>query len=135
MKTILFGSCGVLMASSASALALAGEVDVPNQFAAGTAAVAAEVNENFAALEAAVDDNAQAIETNAQAIDSNAQDITALQDGLGTAGISVRLDGVLIGRFLGHGNPRVDVNVAPRRGPGSSRLPKPSGLPTPTASG
>lgn len=128
MKTILFGSCGVLMASSASALALAGEVDVPNQFAAGTAAVAAEVNENFAALEAAVDDNAQAI-------DSNAQDITALQDGLGTAGISVRLDGVLIGRFLGHGNPRVDVNVAPRRGPGSSRLPKPSGLPTPTASG
>jgi len=42
----------------------------------------------------------------------------ALQDGLGTAGISVRLDGVLIGRFLSHGNPGVDVNVAPSAGTG-----------------
>jgi len=38
--------------------ALAGPVDIPNQFQAGTPAVADEVNQNFSAVEAAVDDNA-----------------------------------------------------------------------------
>lgn len=36
----------------------AAEVTIPNQFSAGTAAVAAEVNANFNAVEVAVDDNA-----------------------------------------------------------------------------
>ena len=36
----------------------AGELDIPNSFTAGTAAVAADVNENFTAVETAVDGNA-----------------------------------------------------------------------------
>lgn len=44
------------------ASAHAGEVDVPHTFVAGDKARASEVNENFSALEAAVDDNAAEIQ-------------------------------------------------------------------------
>lgn len=42
----------------AGEVAWAGEVDIPNVFVAGEPAVAADVNENFSALETEVDDNA-----------------------------------------------------------------------------
>ena len=53
-------------------LSQAGEVDVPNTFQSGSPAIAAEVNENFAAIETAVDDNAVDIEANTSAINANA---------------------------------------------------------------
>jgi len=126
MKRTVFFSIAGLAASAA----LAGEVDVPNQFQAGSAAVAAEVNANFTAIEGAVDDNAQDIAANAQDIAANGQDIadnsqdiadnaqniSALQDGLATTGIAVRIDGVVVGRYLGHGSPPVEVDIAPSTG-------------------
>ncbi|GAB1258252.1 hypothetical protein NBRC116494_27540 [Aurantivibrio plasticivorans] len=56
----------------------ASEVDVPNSFSAGTAAVADDVNENFSAIETAVDDNHQLI------VDLQAR-IEALENALPTA--------------------------------------------------
>lgn len=61
-----------------------GQTQVPNTFQAGQPARAAEVNENFAAIETAVDDNATDIASNTTKIDTNATDInadsTAIQD-------------------------------------------------------
>ena len=51
--------------------AFAGSVTIPNNFAAGTPAVAAEVNTNFAAVKTAVDDNDNRINTNAANLSSN----------------------------------------------------------------
>ncbi len=53
---------GAKLAVSSMLLAIANmvgsaEVDIPNTFVSGEAAVAADVNENFSALETAVDDN------------------------------------------------------------------------------
>jgi hypothetical protein len=53
----------------------AGTVNVPNSFQAGKKAVASEVNANFNAVEAAINDNAQDIQQNASDISQNAQDI------------------------------------------------------------
>jgi hypothetical protein len=100
-------------------------VDIPTQFQAGTPAVAAQVNANFSAVKAAVDDNAQQIESNTQAIgdntdqidtniqsiDTNAQTIAELGTGLATAGVSVKLDGVHVGRFIAAGRPVVELPV------------------------
>ena len=58
-------------------LSQAGEVDVPNIFQSGSPAIAADVNENFAAIETAVDNNAADIEANTSAINANA---TAISD-------------------------------------------------------
>lgn len=122
----------ILFSIAAISPAWAGPVTIQHQFQAGTRAVAAEVNANFQAVKAAVDDNAQGIadntqqiDTNTQAIDDNTQQIDAniqgvsdnaqaiagLQAGLGTAGISVKLDGVHIGRFLRQGRPAIEVAV------------------------
>ena len=52
--------CGMLvvpMAVLGIAIVYAGDVTTPNTFVAGTTAVAADVNENFAAHAAAIDDN------------------------------------------------------------------------------
>jgi hypothetical protein len=114
MKRILT----TFLLSMLTAAAWAGPVDIPNQFQAGSRAVAAQVNGNFEAVEAAVNDNAGQIETNAgqiaanaQDIGSNAQAIAGLQAGLGTAGVSVKVDGVHVGRFLRQGRPPVEVAV------------------------
>ncbi|WP_419812459.1 hypothetical protein [Bacterioplanoides sp.] len=48
----------LLLICSLTVFSQAAEVTIPNQFSAGTAAVAVEVNANFSAVETAVDDNA-----------------------------------------------------------------------------
>ena len=51
----------IVLLSSFSLPVFAGELAIPNQFTANTPAVAAEVNENFDAVEVSVDDNAASI--------------------------------------------------------------------------
>ena len=84
----------------------ADEVDIPNQFTAGSAAVAAEVNANFAAVEVAVDDNAQRV--------------VALETGLGTAGLAVKVDGVVVGRYMTFGTAGIEVDLPGAAGGGTS---------------
>lgn len=70
--------------------ALAGEVTLPNTFAAHTPAVAAEVNANFTAVKNAVDDNDSRVETlealvatlqrRLDAVDDNNSRVEALED-------------------------------------------------------
>jgi hypothetical protein len=86
----------------------ADEVDIPNQFIAGSAAVAAEVNTNFAAVEVAVDDNAQRV--------------VALEAGLGTVGLAVRVDGVVVGRYMTFGTAGVEVDLPVAAGGGTARV-------------
>jgi len=77
---------------------MADEVDVPNQFASGARALASEVNENFSAVEMAIDDNAQRV--------------VALEAALGGVGVPVSVDGVVVGRYLDHIVPSIAVDVA-----------------------
>ncbi len=60
------------------ALTANAQTQVPNDFQAGTPARAAEVNENFDALESAVDSNALGISTNISDIASSENDIQSL---------------------------------------------------------
>lgn len=101
----------VFLLAAASSMATADEVDVPNEFQSGTPAIAAEVNENFGAVEAAIDDNAQRV--------------LALESALGGIGVPVSVDGVVVGRFLGAIHPSVGVDVA---GVGTVRLREAGGL-------
>ena len=55
---------GVLLAIAVASIVSASPVNVPNTFTPGTPAVAAEVNANFAAVEAAVNDNDSRITSN-----------------------------------------------------------------------
>ena len=89
-------------------MAFADEVDIPNQFSAGTPAIAAEVNANFDAVEIAVDDNAQRV--------------VALETGLGAAGIAVRVNGVVVGRYLTLGISPVEVDLPAAAGGGTVRV-------------
>lgn len=66
LATLALGIAGL------SSAALAGELDIPNTFSTGTRAVAAEVNDNFAAVDAAVDDNDARITSNTTSIADNA---------------------------------------------------------------
>ena len=74
------------LAILATTSALAGEVEIQNEFTAGTRALAAEVNANFDAVETAVNDNHSRI--------------AILESGLASAGIGVSVDGASVGRFL-----------------------------------
>ena len=58
-----------------SAIIWAGDVTIPHSFTSGTKAVASEVNANFSAIEAEVDDNAANINTNSTAITNNSNNI------------------------------------------------------------
>lgn len=60
--------------------ALGGELDIPNQFSAGTAAVAADVNANFSAVETSVDGNAADIAILQTTIAALQADNTAMQN-------------------------------------------------------
>jgi hypothetical protein len=70
----------VLLAGGSAAWA--DDVTIPNIFVAGSPAVAAEVNANFAAVAAAVNDNAADVGVHDAAIASNAALIAALQSAL-----------------------------------------------------
>ncbi len=70
----VFFSCSVTLHAS--------EVDVPHSFTSGTAAVASEVNENFSALETAVDDNHLKIEAMQAEIDELIEQNQSLQEQL-----------------------------------------------------
>ena len=65
---------GILGSSTVSA----DDLTIPNTFTAGTPARAAEVNANFTAVEASVDDNAANITTNTTKIAANATSIQSL---------------------------------------------------------
>jgi FKBP-type peptidyl-prolyl cis-trans isomerase len=76
---------------SAGALAVAGNVTIPNTFQANTTAKAAEVNANFTAIKSAVNDNAAKITanknsaaTNKSAIQTNANDIATNKSAIQT---------------------------------------------------
>lgn len=69
----------LVMGSVSGVAALADEVDIPNEFTAGTPAVADEVNENFSAVELAIDDNAQQLTSLSNATDALESEVDALQ--------------------------------------------------------
>lgn len=108
--------------------AFAGPVDIPHQFEAGTPAVAAEVNENFAAVEVAVDDNAQRVAALETSVDDNAQQVAALETSILTAGPAVRVDGVVVGRFLTHHVAAVEVDITAAAGGGTAQVAEAGGL-------
>jgi len=79
------------------AAAWAGPVTIPNTFVANTPALAAEVNDNFSAVEIAVDDNDARITNNAAAISTNTQDIATISANYvsGNGDLSVALTGAV----------------------------------------
>jgi hypothetical protein len=68
----------VAVLSALSSIAFAQEVSVPHEFQSGQPARAAEVNENFDALEGAINSNSSAIAENLTAIEQNANAIADL---------------------------------------------------------
>lgn len=81
---------------------LAGNVTIPNTFVSGTAASASEVNANFGAIKAEVDDNDNRITTNAGDISANASNIIANTNAIsGIGGVGVFVNGARVGSFLG----------------------------------
>lgn len=77
MKSAIIVSCQVGIFLLTSALSWAGQVTIPYEFISGEKAVAAEVNENFNAVEAAVNDNASGVASNADAILHNSSGVAA----------------------------------------------------------
>jgi hypothetical protein len=69
---------------------LAGSVTIPNDFEAGTAAVADEVDENFKAVATEVNDNNTRIETNATNISDNDTRITTNTTGISTNATAIQ---------------------------------------------
>ena len=90
--TSFFITASIMVTTSAGA-----QTQVPNDFTAGQPARAAEVNANFDALEAAVDDNAQVIATLAAQIASLEATVTALQASLAQVSNNsvLQLDGLM----------------------------------------
>jgi hypothetical protein len=82
---------------------LADPVDIPNQFQAGTPAVADEVNQNFSAAEVAIDDNAADITANTTAI----ADLQASVATLSSGAVKVKANGQSIGTFLASDSPNL----------------------------
>lgn len=85
----------VVAAFILGAAAQAGEVDVPHVFVAGDKARASQVNENFSALEAAVDDNAAdiaALESADSAMSSALSANTAEVAALASSGAGMQAD-------------------------------------------
>ena len=75
---------------------LADDLTIPNTFTAGTPARAADVNANFTAVEASVDDNAADIASNAADIAANAADVATNAAGVSSNATSVSsLDAVV----------------------------------------
>ena len=88
---------GLLLLAVGSAVA--DDLTIPNTFQSNTPARAADVNANFTAVEASVDDNAADIAANSSDIQANSSDIAALN----ATGAGIRLysaDGATVGRFI-----------------------------------
>lgn len=83
-----------------------GQIQVPNTFQSGQPARAAEVNENFAALESEIEENSTEIAASASAI----KELRAAIDAL-NSGIQVLADGVPIGLWLGQGDSRPGITT------------------------
>lgn len=104
-KLIVPTACLIL---SVSAYAFAGDVTIPNQFSAGSPAVAAEVNDNFSAVKTAVDDNNSKIDTHINNADihqekyTDAEAVTAVlnADGPGSGLDADTLDGHTSSDFI-----------------------------------
>lgn len=80
-----------------------GQTQVPNEFQSGQPARASEVNENFDALELAVDANASEAAANASSIATNATDIQQNTNDIASGmngGVPVFAQGTLIGRVI-----------------------------------
>jgi len=102
-------SCLVFLGLSIASVVHAGPVDVPNTFQSGTPARAAEVNANFAAVEGAVDDNAERISTLESEV---AERLATLESGLLAGGIPIRVGNDVVGRFVTQVFPEVRVDVS-----------------------
>ncbi len=84
-STTRWAGLAILLAGSATA----DDLTIPNTFQANTPARAADVNANFTAVEASVDDNAADIAANLASIESNTQDIAALSQSVSEIAVPV----------------------------------------------
>lgn len=93
----LFIGIALAVSLGSSVRVSAGEVDIPNTFQSGTNASAADVNQNFGAIESAIDDNAQLIVTLTAQIESLEATVAALQASLDQVSNNsvLQLDGLL----------------------------------------
>ena len=74
-----------LMGTAVTGFALAGPVTTPNTFTSGSPAVAAEVNDNFSAFEAAVNDNdtrVSTLETDIETVQARNAELVKLNEDL-----------------------------------------------------
>lgn len=94
------------LATMCAPAAFAAEVDIPNQFTAGTRAVAEEVNENFAEVKIAIDDNAAQVTSLLNTVDELETEITALE--LENAALTELLQNLTLQVTL---NPEIDTVV------------------------
>ena len=92
--------------------AIADDLTIPNTFKAGTPARAAEVNDNFTAVEASVDDNAQDIAANTLQIGNVSTGVSTNTQGIGMVAQSVAaLAGPTSYKFVGFSTALVDGTV------------------------
>lgn len=131
---------GLFVASAVQA----GPVDVPNTFQGGTPALASDVNENFSAIEGAVDDNAERITTlefeveganakigeNVLDIADNSERLATLQSGPLAAGMPVRVGDEVVGWFVTQGFPEVRVDVSGSGGAATELVAQRTGIGT-----
>ena len=79
MKKLIRDLIG-LVSLIAIPMSWAGDLSIPNSFTSGTPAVAAQVNDNFSAVEQEVDDNNARINLNAGTLGSHNNSIDAIQN-------------------------------------------------------
>lgn len=87
---IIGNKSGAIVLLLAGSLAQAGTLTIPNTFTAGTPAKAAEVNQNFTAVKAAVDSNAADITSLSSQSTSLATRVTTLESSAQAPSLKVR---------------------------------------------
>jgi hypothetical protein len=96
---------------------IAGELTIPNTFVSGTPAVAAEVNANFTAIKAEVDDNANAIAGNITSVSPGSGLVGGGTEGAVTLGIG---SGDITGAHLGTDSVESGIHIVDEPGITSS---------------